>query len=531
MKKIYSISIISSLLFMASCSKDFLDVKPQQSVLTEDVFKSMATSRAAVNGLYSMMQSYSYYGRDAMVIPEVLSDNATRSVRSGNRYTGMNTMTHTATDANVSRMWSQMYQIITNTNAIIANESNIKKNASSLEQEEAAQLVGEAYAVRALVYFDLMKFFARPLNFTADGSHLGVPLVIKPIVNITEVVYPARNTAAEVYAQIEKDITAAIALLPQTGNVFSNGVVNNALFKIRMNRFSTLALKARVAVYKQDWTSAADAANQVIASGRYALYTFGNMFQDFKTQNSAESLFEVANNTNDNPGVDSYAYLCSQQGYGEMLGTRNSMNSRSTGTTLTTFRGLYEVYSATDIRRAFIALADRNALGGETNVPIPLKYTNISTYMENIKVLRLAEMYLIRGEANARLAVANSNATLLSTSLTDINLIRKSRDTASATRPFNAVLTGTPPTGSISANAYLDSIIVERRKEFAFEGQRLFDLNRTQTSYVKISSGGNATSRLIQYSATTSNFYYRTILPIPVTQVQNNPNMVQNAGF
>ena len=155
-----------------------------------------------------------------------------------------------------------MYQVVTNTNAIIANESNIKKNASALEQEEAAQLVGEAYAVRALVYFDLMKFFARPLNFTADGSHLGVPLVIKPIVNITEVVYPARNTAAEVYAQIEKDITAAIALLPQTGNVFSNGVVNNALFKIRMNRFSTLALKARVAVYKHFLLYTSDAADE-----------------------------------------------------------------------------------------------------------------------------------------------------------------------------------------------------------------------------------------------------------------------------
>ncbi|MEN9349415.1 MAG: hypothetical protein RL372_393 [Bacteroidota bacterium] len=531
MKKIYSISVITSLLFMASCSKDFLDVKPQQSVLTEDVFNSMATSRAAVNGLYSMMQSYSYYGRDAMVIPEVLSDNATRSVKSGNRYTGMNTVTHTATDANVSRMWSQMYQIVTNANAIIANEANIKKVATSLEQEEAAQLVGEAYAVRALVYFDLMKFFARPLKFTADGSHLGVPLVIKPIVNITEVIYPARNTAAEVYAQIDKDIASAIALLPQNGNVISNGVVSNGLFKIRMNRFSTLALKARVAVYASDWTAAADAANQVIASGRYALYTYGTMLQDFKTQNSAESLFEVANNTNDNPGTDSYAYLCSQQGYGEMLGTRNSMNSKSTGTTLSTFKGLYEAYSATDVRRGFVALGDRNSLGGETNVPIPTKYTNISNYMENIKVMRLAEMYLIRGEANARLAVANSNTSLLTTSLTDINLIRKNRDTASATKPFNAVLTGTPPTGSISATAYLDSIIVERRKEFAFEGQRLFDLNRTQTNFVKISSGGNATSRLIQYTATTSSYYYRTLLPIPVSQVQNNKNMVQNPGF
>ena len=160
MKKIYSTIAISCMLFMASCNKDFLDVKPQQSVLTEDVFNSMSTSRAAVNGLYSLMQSYSYYGRDAMVIPEILSDNATRSVRSGNRYTGINTMTHTATDANVTRMWAQMYQVISNTNLIIANEANIKKVASPLEQEEAAQLVGEAYATRALVYFDLVHFGA-----------------------------------------------------------------------------------------------------------------------------------------------------------------------------------------------------------------------------------------------------------------------------------------------------------------------------------------------------------------------------------
>ncbi len=531
MKKIYSAFAIFILLFLISCKKDFLEVKPQQSVLTADVFASMSTSRAAVNGLYSLMQSYSYYGRDAMVIPEVLSDNATRSVKSGNRYTGMNTMTHTATDANISRMWSQMYQIVSNANAIIANEENIKKNATTLEQEEAAQLVGEAYSVRALVYFDLVKFFARPLKFTTDGSHLGVPLVIKPIINITDVVYPARNTAAEVYTQIDKDITQALIRLPATGNVLSSGTVNSTFLKIRLNKFSTLALKARIAVYKEDWTTAAEAANEVIASGKYSLYSFGSMLQDFRTQSSAESLFEVANNTNDNPGTDSYAYLCSQMGYGEMLGTNLNMNRKSTGTTLTAFRALYETYSATDIRRNFIALGNRNSLGGETAVPLPVKYVNISTYMENIKVLRFAEMYLVRGEANARLAVANNNATLLTSSLTDINLIRRSRDTATTTRLFNAVLTGVPPTGSISAVAFIDSIIVERRKEFAFEGQRLFDLNRTQTTFVKINSGGNAASRLVQYSATTSSLYQRTIMPIPVTQVQNNPQMVQNPGF
>jgi len=531
MKKISIPFLLAGMLLTGSCSKDFLDIRPQQSVFTEDVFSSMPTARAAVNGLYSLMQSYSYYGRDALVIPEVLSDNATRSVRTGNRYTGMNTMTHTATDANVSRMWTQMYQVVTNANAIIANEEKLKGIATTLEQAELGQLIGEAYAVRALAYFDLVKFFARPLNHTPDGSHLGVPLVLKPITKVDEVVYPARNTAKEVYDQIDKDIAEALKRLPANGDVYFNGSVNNGFFKIRLNKFGTLALRARVAIFRSDWSTAVTASTEVINSGKYSLFTYGSMVNDFRTPNNNESIFEVSNNTNDNPGTDGIAYLSSQGGYGEMLATRTSMNSRSTGTTLSTFRALYEAYSPTDVRRNFVALGNRNSSGGETNVPLCLKYTNIVTFLENIKVLRLAEMYLSRGEALARLAVQNNDNAALTSAMADINLIRKSRDTSSLTRPFVASLATTPPTGSIRATAFVDSIIVERRKEFALEGQRLFDLNRTQTNFVKINSGGNSASRLIQYTSTTGSYYVRTILPIPVTQVQNNPNMVQNPGF
>lgn len=531
MKQIYTLFTLVLVLSINACSKDFLDIKPQQSVSTQDVFSSVATSRAAVNGLYSMMQSYSYYGRDAMVIPEVLSDNLTRSVKTGNRYTGMNTLTHTSTDANVGRMWDQMYKVVTNANSIIANEANIKKVATTLEQEEVLQLVGEAYAVRALVYFDLVKFFARPLTFTTDGSHLGVPLVLNPITNISEVIYPARNTAAEVYAQIDLDITEAAKRFPAAGSVLDKGVVNGSLFKTRMNKFSTLALKARVAIFKSDWATALEASTLVINSAKYSLFTYGSMVQEFGTPNNNESIFEVANNSNDNAGTDSYAYLSSQLGYGELLGTRQTMNSKSTGTTLSTFKGLYDCYAPSDVRRQFLTLGNRNSLGGETNVPLCTKYTNISTYLENTKIIRLAEMFVSRGEALARLAVKNNDATQLNLALVDINLIRKSRDTSSATKPYAASLLATPPTGSIKATALLDSIIVERRKEFALEGQRIFDLNRTNTDYVKINSAGNSTSRLIQYTATTGSYYIRTILPIPIGQIQNNPKMVQNPGF
>ena len=253
MKNKYIITLFTIAVSLIACNKDFLDIKPEQSVLTEQVFSDMSASRATVNGLYSLMQSTSYYGRDAMVIPEVLSDNMTRSVKTGNRYTGMNTMTHTATDANVTRMWSQIYRVVTNANAVIANEENIKKAANASQKEEALQLVGEAYAVRAMAYFDLIKFFARPLNHTTDGSHLGVPLVLSPITSISEVVYPARNTTKEVYDRIYLDIEEALKRLQASGNVIYDGVTNSTLQKIRFNVFSTLALKTRVAIYTADW--------------------------------------------------------------------------------------------------------------------------------------------------------------------------------------------------------------------------------------------------------------------------------------
>lgn len=518
------------LLALGSCKKDFLDMRPQQSVFTTDVFSSLSTARAAVNGLYSLMQSYSYYGRDAHVIPEVLSDNATRSIKSGNRYTGMNTMTHASTDNNVGRMWDQMYRVVINANAVIDNEEKLKAIVAPLELPELTQLIGEAYAVRALVYFDLAKFFSRPLKFTSDGSHLCVPLVLKQPTTVSEVTYPARNTAAEVYAQIDSDLTKALERLPQSGNVIVSGADNATWFKVRFNRWSTLGLKTRVAIYKEDWTTAAATATDVINSGRYTLYPYASMVQDFRTPGNSESLFEVVNNTNDNAGTDGLAYLCSQQGYGELLATRQSMN-RQTGTTATTFKGLYEAYSSSDVRRQFIALGNRNSVGGETNVPLTLKYVNITTYQENLKILRFAEMYLSRAEALGRLALQNSDAAALAGSVADLNFLRNRRDTATLSRPLNVALSGTPPNGSISLPAYLDSVILERRREFALEGQRLFDLNRTKTNYVKISTAGSATSRLIEYNTAATSYYNRSILPIPNGEMAVNRNLIQNPGF
>jgi hypothetical protein len=290
-------------------------------------------------------------------------------------------------------------------------------------------------------------------------------------------------------------------------------------------------LKTRVAVYKEDWETAIAASNEVINSGKYSLFSSAGMFQDFQTIANQESILEIANNTADNPGNSSYAYLCNQSGYGDALATKQTMNSKSTGTTLSTFKGLYDIYTATDVRRRFVELGNRSGIGGEKNVPLCLKYQNIGTYLENIKIFRVSEMYLSRGEANARLALKNNDAVALATSLTDINLIRKSRDVAPTTKPFLASLASVLPTGSITARAFIDSIVVERRKEFALEGQRLFDLNRTKSNFVKIRSAGGTSSVLVDYTSLASSFYIRTILPIPNNAILSNSKLTQNSGY
>jgi hypothetical protein len=109
-----------------------------------------------------------------------------------------------------------------------------------------------------------------------------VPLVLSPITKVTEVVYPKRNTAAEVYAQIDKDIEEALKRLSASGDVIINGAVNNGFFKIRINRFATLALKARIAIFKEDWPTAVAASTEIINSGKYTLFTYGSMVQNFR---------------------------------------------------------------------------------------------------------------------------------------------------------------------------------------------------------------------------------------------------------
>ncbi len=487
------------ILLFGSCKKDFLTFKAQRYLEENEAITSVANTRSAINGLYSLMANTDNYGRSAVLIPELFADNLVHSTQRGPRYTLYDNYFISSGEGNAQSLWDNLNRLILNANTVILQAPSI--NVPSADSIEMRQLIGEAYAIRCMAIFDLARFFCQPFNYTTDSSHMGVPFSLSAFPkDRADIQYPSRGTIADTYQQILKDKDSALAYLPAQAAVIIKQNVDATMFKNRLNALSVTALAARIYLYKEDWNNAELCATQVINSGKYSLLPAENVVSGFYVQNNAESIFELANNQTTNQGFNSIAYIFNQKGYGEILATRDAYD---------TLFGFGDI----DPRRGFMTIGNRNAFGGETNVPIVNKYNNITTYNENIKLIRLPEMYLIRAEARVNLGTAKRPL-----GLQDLQTIITAR------RSITIM-----PTTTTSLRTTVLRILAERRKELMFEGHRLFDLSRTKTSFYKY------TARGVRYfnSATSSADVNDRILPISIVDMRTNPNLSgqQNPGY
>lgn len=467
--KLRVIAIIITLTVFNSCSKDFLDRSNPQSVSLFETINDYASLSAAANGAYVPFKSTNYYNRTFMLVPDLLGDNVFVSRSNGGRYLDQDNFAISSGDGYVSGAWSSMYQVIVNATLTIQGGATLELTPP------VYQLLGEMYAIRALAHFDLVRFFAQPYNFTADASHPGVP-VIQEVK--AEIISPERATVKEVYNHIISDLQQAIALM--------NVPVKQGKFTPTAAR----ALLAKVYLYMEDWENAEKYASEAIA-GPYNLLTRNAYVNSWNSTFSAESLFEVVNLQTDNSGVNSLGYFYEQNGYGEGLATED----------------LYNIYEQNDIRRSLIQVGERihSNVVFESPAYFVRKYPRL-TY-DNIKVLRLSEVYLIRAEARAELGKTDPSKTSLAQA--DVNTIAKRAD------PGAADIT-------VTGDALVERILLERRKELAFEGNRFFDLTRRKQDVRHIRSQG---IRVITYPNN------RLIMPIPLREINYNKNMVQNPGW
>jgi len=456
--------IVTTVLFLslASCEKSFLELKPPTSLTPEFALATEADLQVALRGAYAGLKSTALYGRSLMVLGDMMADNTYQSALNTNRYTNFNLYNYLVTDGDVAGLWNASYTVILRANNII--NSPIADNAN------IQQIKGEAYAIRALAYFNLVRYFGSP--YTLDPSKLGVPIITTYQADLK----PERAKIADVYTLINKDLTQAFTLMTK----FTNSS--------QFSKYSAKALQAKVYLAMGDKTNAKTAALDVITNSGFtaissAAHT-GYWAGVAPRTDKVETLLEISFDAVANNAFDALSYIYLQSGnYGDMLCSSE----------------LYDLFETADIRKSLYATGTR---GGLASVFVN-KYSSFTGDHSDTKVIRMSEMYLIAAEASYP------------------------SNTADALKYVNEVTSRRGATAiASSGSALLEDIITERRKELAFEGERYLDMQRLQRN---IARSKNYPAAALSIDFTN----YRRIMPIPQGELDANPSikLQQNPGW
>ncbi len=485
---IYTTAVFLTILTLFSCKKDYLDVPPSNSGDANNYLKSAADAKVAINGIMRSMLSSSYYGRNFIVYGDAKGGDLT-VFSQGRGLDNLFSFNHATNSGAYGDFWSTMYTIIVQVNALIENIEKLKAEGST---ENFDIYKGQAMTTRALIYFDLVRLYGEP--YTENKAALGVPNIVTRIPINAQ---PRRNTVEENYTQILKDLKDAESLLSKTK---SNG---------QLNYYGNKALQARVYLYMGDNASALTAAEEVIKSGVYSLYSNANWVGSWKKQFDSESIFELGvfatQGDLGNANLGAY-YRAKNAGGAAILGWFGASDN---------FLNLLK-QDNTDVRWGTMG-PDEVSTTASPRLGANYKYSGgldltgdgkSPATAVNIKVIRLSEMYLIAAEA--ALPTDKTKAADY------LNQIRKR---APALLPATAL------------TVTLDMILEEKSRELFGEGHRFFDMMRLNRSITFNDTYIGAT--ITHRPNTIDRAFFKTILPIPQAEINANPGIKaqQNPGY
>jgi tetratricopeptide (TPR) repeat protein len=420
-------AITAAIITFAACDKK-LDVKPRQSIDAESALTTPADVEAAVVGCYSIMGGGALYGTSLMMDADLQASSGYCSWRGTFAdFLDVALKTMTPLNSEAARIWTNGYQAINMANTVLENLSVVT------DAGQKNKLEGEALFVRGLMHFSLVRFYGKPWGATVNNSHPGI--VIKTAATKTEqqaFERIPRSTVAQVYAAVIADLTAAANKLPD-----DNGT--------RADRYTALAILARVYLQQGDYANALAAANAVIQSGKYSMNA--SVTAVFDNKNTRESIWEIQQNDQNNAGTSNdgmATFYASLPGIGraDLRMNNNFLNT----------------YPAGDLRRSEWYYLGTGARPANPANGIFNNYCGKwKSFSQNLPIIRIAEMFLIRAECNIRLG-----STVGATPAADLAQIR------------NPVRTNLP---SFIAPT-LNDVLQERIFELAFEGVRIHDIKR-----------------------------------------------------
>lgn len=488
--------LLALIITVTSC--DFLEEHPKSTITTENFYQTEEDAVAATNALYDYITvgtegifSPSFGGiffNDYWVFHDLVSDNA-RETQTNLDYRNLSEFKHTADNERIEYYWQDMYKTINAANTVID-----KVPAIEFEELRKQHLLGEAYFIRAMMYFELARTFG------------DVPLIVSMVSDVSTS-YQPRTARAIVYEQVVSDLQFAEQNLSTTYRV-GNG---------RPTPMAATALMAKVHLYRGDYAAAVQKAKEVIDSQDYFLWQdYADIFK-LENMNEGEIIFGVNFSGTLSQGFKPNQYLVrllppnlNQNGEGpenshgwevptdDLYNSFHNLDRRKEVTFIESFS--YSDGTTVNFEPHIGKFWDRDAEPRGNNTDMDVIY------------LRYADILLIYAEA---INEVNNGPT--AEAYDAINQVRQRAR-------FNGQIEQNilPDLEGLSYQQFKDAILNERRLEFVMEGQRWGDLVRMGKLVEEVQNSDKE-------NATPSHTH--TLFPIPQRERNINKNLSQNDGY
>lgn len=471
-------------LLLGACD-DFLDVSPRDELAKQDALGTINGVRAAMVAAYHGLTFQEHYRQIYPLYPEiagnmVMSQNAVGGGDiAGSQNVGIVTwrdiinfsQTPLYENSVGGSLYAQLYRMINRCNDLIAFIPQLTEGSA----EERTSLLGEAHALRAIAYLSLLNVYSQHYTFTSDARHAGVPLVTRSLSTSAQ---PPRASVGEVYALMIADLSFAAENIGPASQRSSK--------PIWLSSCAAEALLARIEAYRENWPAVIEHSSGVINNCAVALSSGQSYLSGWANVNLSETIFYV----------DLQEYLSDDGSEANISGHSLVIGAGNQQPVCRVSQDLMRLFPPGDLR---LNLYTDNGLGDTLCAKYPLR----PNYIANFPMLRLSELYLLRAEA-----YAETGNTMQA--LEDLNRIYLRANPGA--NPLN-----------LSGPALLQEIMLERRRELAFEGHLLFDLARKKQPIVRTDCTGSNCS--LTYPD------YRYVLPLPADALIHNPALIQNDGY
>jgi len=460
MKYLYKFLTISAV-FLFSC-EDVLEKEPIDIIDAGAAFQEAEDIEAGTVGVYALISGVNYIG-----ISSRISDDLRLSPENRGQGVQIHDWSYVATEGATSGAWLNIYGVNARLNRVL-NAIDELVGSGVVTEEEVARNRAELLAIRAMCHFDLWRLFSTKY----DPNALAIPYIALPeglrVDNL-----PDREPTASVFEEINADLAAAKALMP-----------TDVVETTRFTSLAISALQARVALYSEQWQDAVDFSTEVINNADLAQGS--ELDEVFADESEAGVLFK----------------LLRVSGDGRIGTLYTDVNNDIFFNPSNEILGIYDK----DNDARFDAYLFEDEDGDRDEV---IKYPGKPGLdkLNDVKILRVAEQYLIRAEAQA-------NLNQFTQASADINTLRSSRITGYVDQNY----TNTPDV--------VEEVLLERRRELAYEGHRFFDLKRLGLPIDRI----NDDCFRVPNACTMEAESFLFALPIPQDEIFAS-DMTQNPGY